>query len=889
MIQSSSAQLKNLEDLLHRMTDRIRQSLELPEILEATVDEMRRFLKTDRVKVYQFHEDGSGEVVAESIKDQQLPSLLGQHFPAEDIPPNARELFLTARQRSIINVSKQEIGISPLLNSDTRKALLNRIDFRRVDPCHVEYLTAMGVQASLVVPIIHHHRLWGLLVAHHSVPKRFGHRELEIVQLVADQVAVAIAHATLLTLTRLQGQRESIINQTVSYLHSTVKNPLKRALKHMVTALDCSGGRLYIPAKSIPTKHFLVGHSPSESVPFEATHETTYAQTQVVTTGTQPRMPKVSARNNKLTKLETQAEAPALEKNILENALENVFDWRIWLKKEASNQILANLWTFSDINHSQMPTEMLAALSHSQIRSVLVAKLIHRNRFLGYLSLFRHTADVEVVWAGRLETSDSRQSRPRQSFEAWKEIKKEQPIPWTSQDIGLAQDLADQFASVIHQTQLYRRVQTLNADLEARVAQRTKQLQIINRDLKQEIAEKEHTLKALQDARDSLERVGHQNELILNAAGEGIYGIDLKGKIVFVNPAAVNILECQKKAIIGSFMHDFLRHTTPEGAPYRWENSPIFSTLKHGKTHHVAGEWFMRQNGSKFPVEYVSTCIQEKGRIIGAVVLFQDITARQAIETMRDEFIAVVSHELRTPLTSIRAALGLLAQKDLNIPADQRQRMVEIASSNTNRLVRLVSDILDVERIKLGKITLNKRRCNLSEIMVQASDEMRAMAEKHNIHLSISPFSVRLYADPDRIIQTLTNLLSNAIKFSAAGSTVQVIAQQIDAATVSQVQASLNKKGKVALQDGLEMVKSLILIQVIDQGPGIPENKLEIIFDQFEQLNTTDANHKGGTGLGLAICRNIVQQHHGAIWTQSKAGQGSTFFFTLPVAETEFA
>ena len=254
MTQRSPTTVNNLEDLLHRMTDRIRQSLELPEILEATVDEMCGFLKTDRVKVYRFHPDGSGEVVAEAIKEQRLPSLLGQRFPADDIPERARELFLKQRQRSIVNVATQEIGISPFAEDSVKSALRNRdaknasvpISFRSVDPCHVEYLTAMGVQASLVVPILYRHQLWGLLVAHHSAPKRFDSRTLEIVQLVADQVSVAIAHASLLQLTRLQGQHESIINQTVSYLHSTVEDPLKRALWHVVNALKCSGGRLYI-------------------------------------------------------------------------------------------------------------------------------------------------------------------------------------------------------------------------------------------------------------------------------------------------------------------------------------------------------------------------------------------------------------------------------------------------------------------------------------------------------------------------------------------------------------------------------------------------------------------------------------------------------------------
>ncbi|MGD1865092.1 MAG: GAF domain-containing protein [Phormidesmis sp.] len=878
MTQRSPTTVNNLEDLLHRMTDRIRQSLELPEILEATVDEMCGFLKTDRVKVYRFHPDGSGEVVAEAIKEQRLPSLLGQRFPADDIPERARELFLKQRQRSIVNVATQEIGISPFAEDSVKSALRNRdaknasvpISFRSVDPCHVEYLTAMGVQASLVVPILYRHQLWGLLVAHHSAPKRFDSRTLEIVQLVADQVSVAIAHASLLQLTRLQGQHESIINQTVSYLHSTVEDPLKRALWHVVNALKCSGGRLYI-------------HSDQPS--------TSKATDRWILTGRQP------AKLHKLglNKLKSHY--------VKSRKLEQLDEWRTWLQNESSNQIVANLWAISDARDANVPPIIATAFNRSNIRGALVAKLVYQHRFLGYLSLFRQSIDIETVWAGRLDASDARQQRPRRSFEAWQEIRKDQAHWWEPREIGLVQDLVDRFSSVIYQTQLYQEIQLLNSDLEQRVVQRTAELQSANQTLTQEIVERERALEALQAARDALKRLSHQNELILNAAGEGIYGIDPKGKIVFSNPAAAKMLGHRKGLLVGQFMHDLLKHSKPEGEPYSWSQSPIFNTLRHGQTQHVVGDAFERKDGSKFPVEYVSTSIQEHGRIIGAVVIFQDITERQAIDAMKDEFIAVVSHELRTPLTSIRAALGLLAQNKIEIPATKRQRMIKIASSNTNRLVRLVSDILDVERIKLGKIVLNKQSCNLANVMAQAVDEMQAMAANRNIQLLVSSPDIELCIDPDKIIQTIANLLSNAIKFSPINSAVEVSARQIDLNDIADVEKQVNERGRLAIRAELEVNERLLLVAVKDRGKGIPKDKLEDIFVQFEQLNISDDDHQGGTGLGLAICRSIVQRHGGEIWAQSQVSSdgfsdgfsdasagnslgsdtGSTFLFTLPI------
>ena len=833
--------IKTPEELLHRMIDRIRQSIELPEILNATVNEMRGFLRADRVKVYRFDDDNSGEVVAEAIRNRRLPSLLGHRFPAEDIPEHAREMFLNTRQRTIVNVEKREIGISPLIYQTTQKSLKTNLWVRPVDPCHIEYLMAMGVQASLVIPILHRHQLWGLLVAHHSVPRKFSRKELEVVQLIADQVSVAIGHASLLRLTRLQGQHEAIINQVVSLLHSTPKDSLQKALDQTVTALQCVGGRLYISNNNIGSN------------------------CQLVLSGLQPELSKII-----LPKHHPQI-------------LEQLPDWQNWLEAESSNQSVGQLWVIPDIKQTQLSWTLTSALIGRRIRGMLIARLTHQNRVLGYLSLFRQSIDYETIWAGKLNTSDPRQQRPRQSFETWRELKQDQAHPWSAHNIGLVQDLADRFASIIYQNQLYREVQLLNTDLEARVLQRTTELQQLNENLKQEIKERERTLKELQQARDSLKHLSHKNELILNSAGEGIYGLDPEGKTVFVNPAAAKALGYKKENLIGQFIHRLVNHATSEKIPYDWEQNPICKTLKYGQTCHVTGDIFQRKGGFVFPVEYVSAPIYENDDIVGAVVIFKDITERQIIESMKDEFIAVVSHELRTPLTSIRAALGLLAQEAIDISATKRQRMVEIAFSNTNRLVRLINDILDVERIKLGKVELNKRTCNLSNIMSQAADEMQAMAEKHGIQLIVSPLAVQLWAAPDRIIQTLTNLLSNAIKFSPAGTVVKVSAQQINSDNASSVQKTLDNNGIKAIKAGLTIADSLLLLEVNDHGSGIPKDKVEVIFDRFEQLDASDVGHQGGTGLGLAICRSIVQQHDGQIWAQSTVGVGSTFYFTLPI------
>ena len=226
------------------------------------------------------------------------------------------------------------------------------------------------------------------------------------------------------------------------------------------------------------------------------------------------------------------------------------------------------------------------------------------------------------------------------------------------------------------------------------------------------------------------------------------------------------------------------------------------------------------------------------------------------VERMKDEFISVVSHELRTPLTSIHGSLGMLASNLLDPSSERGKRLLEIAVDSTERLVRLINNILDIERIKSGKVTMAKQSCDAADLMTEVVDVMQSMAQQYGVNLSISPVSVHVWADPDRIIQTLTNLLSNAIKFSPQGSTVWLTAK---------------------------CQGDLILFQVKDRGRGIPADHLETIFERFQQVDASDSRNYEGTGLGLAICRDIIQQHSGRIWVESLLGNGSTFYFTLPI------
>ena len=238
------------------------------------------------------------------------------------------------------------------------------------------------------------------------------------------------------------------------------------------------------------------------------------------------------------------------------------------------------------------------------------------------------------------------------------------------------------------------------------------------------------------------------------------------------------------------------------------------------------------------------------------------LTERSQLDSLKDEFISTVSHELRTPLTSIRGALGLLSSGAIGTVDAKALNLLRIAVTNTDRLIRLINDILDIERMESGRAPLQVRRCSLRDLCRQAIDTMTSLADANAVHLELVASSQNTTSeglffdgDSDRILQVLTNLLSNAIKFSPAASTVRI---------------------------HTEATPDSILLKVSDEGRGIPSEKLDSIFERFQQVEPSDARQKGGTGLGLSICRSIVQQHSGSIWAQRNLGPGTTFYVMFP-------
>jgi len=353
---------------------------------------------------------------------------------------------------------------------------------------------------------------------------------------------------------------------------------------------------------------------------------------------------------------------------------------------------------------------------------------------------------------------------------------------------------------------------------------------------------------------------------ILNSAAYSMISTDKAGLILTVNAAAEKWLQYRGTELAGSSivrLHDAVELQSRGVQLARAMGMAVegdYQALVTKAGYGVADDFectYVRKDGTRFPVSLSVTALRTGGNdLAGYLMIATNLSEQRAIEKMKDEFVSVVSHELRTPLTSIKGALGLLVAGVTGPLPPKAGEMAQIALSNSDRLSRLVEDILDLQRIESGRIMMDKRLCNVAALMKESSESVRLLAEVEGLTIELSPCSGSINADQERMVQALVNLLGNAIKFSPRSGRIEFAAERTGRS---------------------------VIFRVEDKGRGIPKDKLETIFERFQQVDGSDARGKGGTGLGLAIVRSIVQQHGGRVWAESDMGRGSKFCIQLPL------
>ncbi|MET0100187.1 MAG: CHASE domain-containing protein [Sedimenticola sp.] len=347
------------------------------------------------------------------------------------------------------------------------------------------------------------------------------------------------------------------------------------------------------------------------------------------------------------------------------------------------------------------------------------------------------------------------------------------------------------------------------------------------------------------------------SQAIHDTVVDGIITIDPQGVIQSCNPATGSLFGYDHLKLPGQKINMLM----PDHYA-RAHDGYLAQYMKTGEAHvigigrEVEGR---RSDGTTFPLELAVSRMEVGGETFFTGVV-RDITERQLVDQMKAEFISTVSHELRTPLTSIRGAMGLVAGGAAGELPVQARKLVSIAASNSERLVRLINDILDVEKIEAGKMQFNIRRQSLLQILERAIEENSSYGEEHGsgYRLQVPDDIPELDLDADRIRQVLDNLLSNAAKYGAEQDEIDV------AVTVNE---------------------SVVQVSVQDHGSGIPAEFQERIFGKFAQADSSDTRQKGGTGLGLSIAKAIVVHHGGRIWFETQEGKGTRFVFQLPIPE----
>ncbi|HEY9787549.1 MAG TPA: ATP-binding protein [Candidatus Obscuribacterales bacterium] len=360
-----------------------------------------------------------------------------------------------------------------------------------------------------------------------------------------------------------------------------------------------------------------------------------------------------------------------------------------------------------------------------------------------------------------------------------------------------------------------------------------------------EVGQMDHVFHAMANA---LSEAAQRERALIENARDVICSIDNGGKFTALSAAASRVLGYDPDELLGKHFIDLV---------HPLDVSHVLSSLDEvvaGGDSQAFEARMIRKDQT--PVDILWSARWSETEKTYFVVL-HDVTERREAERMKQEVIAMVTHDLRSPLAAVQHIHEMLADGvGGELPAKAAQ-MIGRARHAEARMMALINDLLDIERIKAGMLELHKCVVPIANLFSTCTETLSALAEEKQIRFQVVDTVLDVDADPDRIVQVLVNLASNAIKFSEAGTTVTLSALE---------------------QDGM------VEVRVKDEGRGIPQSMQSGIFDRFRQIEAADASEKGGSGLGLSICKAIVELHGGAIWVESEEGKGSTFAFTLPLA-----
>jgi len=333
----------------------------------------------------------------------------------------------------------------------------------------------------------------------------------------------------------------------------------------------------------------------------------------------------------------------------------------------------------------------------------------------------------------------------------------------------------------------------------------------------------------------------------------GLVLLNPQGEIELVNSAMDGMFKYEPGELIGRAFGGMFQRKADQ------EEGEVWETVKERALGHIHERMAEQKDGNTFPAHLM---IREYDSADGLkyMGIMLDVSERHEIERFKQEFLGVISHELRTPLTSIRGSFEMLLAGMFGDLSKEAKNVINIAEKSSTRLIRLVNDLLDVEKLESGKLDMFLEESDANSIIETSVENVRYFAEDHGVTVVAPPVELNIIADGERLVQVVVNLLSNAIKFSERGHSV----------TVSVVPTETHAEFRIS-----------------DTGRGIPAEHIGKLFNRFTQVEKADATQKKGSGLGLAICKAIIEEHGGQIGVDSEMGKGSTFWFRVPIRPPE--
>ena len=440
---------------------------------------------------------------------------------------------------------------------------------------------------------------------------------------------------------------------------------------------------------------------------------------------------------------------------------------------------------------------------------------------------------------------------------------------------GFTVGAADYLTKPIEPLQLINRVKTYLRFIEQE-RKNTAELRLANEQLQAEINERKQ-------AQAALAHLSRQNQLILDAAGEGICGLDLQGNISFINPAAARMLKYTPEELIGRHYHQTIHYANPDNQHDSLTEGPILNTLEKQNFNRVENEVFWCQDGNPFPVEYIAAPLVEEEQLTGVVITFNDITIRKATESAlqnakeaaeqanlaKSQFLANMSHELRTPLNAIIGYSEILIEEareeaiEAGLSPEEMDSITDLSKIHDagKHLLGLINDVLDISKIEAGKMDIYNETFSINEMLEEVLSTIQPLIDKKNntLNVNIADNLGTLFTDLTKLRQMLLNLLSNASKFTQQG----------------QINLNINTE----VREGIVW----ILFNVSDTGIGMTAEQQSKLFEAFTQADNSTTRKYGGTGLGLTITKRFAEMMGGTVTVTSELGKGSTFTLHLPI------